>query len=360
MSRNMGSATSDPATRTMAAIWIATPPWSLGLTSLFRRRLGKWEGCLIVSRGTLRTGGRIPARDRTASRNRSGKRALSPPGRPGSPAPGPRTPGSESGPAPAGAYQRHGTAGNFRDCGNGNGDRPRGPRAPLRPRGERREAQGTGPARGGVFGMPFPPSPCRPPVPSSYFRLSFYPIFRMNPTGATLQHPDGHDDHRKTREHQLLLREERGMVVEQPVEEALLLEHELPREEYGVGEIRGGPPGGVGDDLDHLRPHLAARLRVIPVPLDELDVVLELSAQVPAQVLHLVRPLERAGVDDPRREEHEVAEGPGERPDEGEKDVHAEAVVPGHHEDGRGGGPRGGRLLRGRNGDRRGLQKQFV
>src|SRR4030065_682961 len=43
MSRNMGSATSDPATRTMAAIWIATPPWSLGVTSLFRRRVGEAE-----------------------------------------------------------------------------------------------------------------------------------------------------------------------------------------------------------------------------------------------------------------------------------------------------------------------------
>src|SRR5512139_163965 len=127
-----------------------------------------------------------------------------------------------------------------------------------------------------------------------------------------LQHPDGEDDHRQAGEHQPLLGHEGGLVVEQPGKQVLFPEDELSGKDALVGEVLRHLLCQVGDALDRVGADTAARLRVIPVPLHELHVVLQLVLQVVRQVIHFRGPLEHARVDHPGGDEHEVPEHPGE------------------------------------------------
>jgi len=58
----------------------------------------------------------------------------------------------------------------------------------------------------------------------------------QHPAPGLLEDADRHHDHRLAGEHELLLGEERRLVVEQLVEEVLLLEDELAGEEDDVRE----------------------------------------------------------------------------------------------------------------------------
>src|SRR5512145_1520276 len=135
---------------------------------------------------------------------------------------------------------------------------------------------------------------------------------QVNPAPHLLEDADRHHDHRLAGEDKLFLREERRLVVEELVEEVLLLEDELPREEDDVRKIGRDLGRHPVETLDHVRPHPVARLGVVPVPFHELDVVAELLPQVLREVLDLRRSLEPAGVDHAHGQEDEVPERPRE------------------------------------------------
>src|SRR5512135_1577492 len=123
---------------------------------------------------------------------------------------------------------------------------------------------------------------------------------------ASFEDADRHHDHRLAGKDELFLCDERRLVVEQLVEEILLLEDELPGEEDDVGEICRDIRRHPLESLDHVRAHAVPRLRVVAVPLHELDVIRELPPQVFRQVLDLRHPLEPAGVDHSHGQEEEV------------------------------------------------------
>src|SRR5512139_235238 len=173
-----------------------------------------------------------------------------------------------------------------------------------------------------------------------------------------LQHPDGEDDHRQAGEHQPLLRHEGSLVVEQPGKQVLFPEDELSGKDALVGEILRHLLGQVCDAFDGVGPYYGACLSIVAVTLDELDVLPELLLQVIRQVLHLRGPLEDARVDHAGGDEDEVPEHPGELLHDGEEDVHPQPVVPGHHDDRRGGLAPDHRLLR--HGDRRQGEEEIV
>src|SRR3990170_4555861 len=169
---------------------------------------------------------------------------------------------------------------------------------------------------------------------SLFFALWQISRDQVNPAPRLLENADRHHDHRLAGEHELFLGQERRLVVEQLVEEVLLLEDELPGEEDDVREIGRHLRRHPLQHLDDVRAHPVPRLRVVPVPLHELDVVRKLSAQVLREVLDLRHPLEAAGVDHPHGQQHEVPERSRERTDDREEDVHPQAVVPGHQDGG--------------------------
>jgi CheY-like chemotaxis protein len=126
---------------------------------------------------------------------------------------------------------------------------------------------------------------------------------------ALMKHPDRHDDHGKPSELEPPLDRCGGLVMQDPLVPALPLEDQLAGEEHRPWEPQRDFAAQVVE-LGHRvgSDRMIAVGRPAQVCARERDVPVEISLELGVERVDLIAALEHAGVDDPRRHEHDLFE----------------------------------------------------